>query len=260
MGADAIVGSTASSIADKNHRELGRLIWQSGLKIDKKIMNYEVASLNSRGQNGTTDIGVQKRQGALQSHLLKLKHGSHHLRSCGYLARLLPTGDTAKLSKTLGNGIKKFWGVFNNQKSMVDGQNVYEFCHKVADYFDASPTIQDDTIIVLYEVGLRHYDESKGLHGVKTIRITYKQWKNKWLDMANSRLQMAKNAQVAAETRRQAKQRKADKVEDETKPLAERMAKLLEMAKKPSVSAERVRAEVIKAEDLISRELVKDKG
>ena len=105
-------------------------------------------------------------------------------------------------------------------------------------------------------MGLRHYDKSKGLNGIKITRMTYKVWREKALAEADKRQKMALNATIIEDTKKKrTEERKAEKVKAETKAnlLAKHFARLVEMAENEAISADVVQSELLKHKDLVAK-------
>ena len=252
---DTLLTSSQATIASALYRGLGKMVVNSGYRIHKNAMVHEVQSPNGK----TRDMGIQKRAGFIQSHLLKLKDGCHHLRNAGFVARLLPCGQDIKMSDRLGRGVNQKFDCINGQAKMANPQNVADFFFSLVDYFDSNPHITGETQIDLYEIGLRNYDKigtGSGTHGVKITTIAYSAWRVKALKEAEKRQKMALNAITAkevAEAKRAERTDKKIKAESKSELLAKHLANLIEMAENASISDIEVRNEVKKTADLLKK-------
>jgi hypothetical protein len=251
---DTMLTETQATIASALYRGLGKLVVNSGYKIHKNAMVHETQLPNGK----TRDTGIQKRAGFIQSHLLKLKDGCHHLRNAGYVARLLPCGQKIKVSEQLSRGVNQKFDCINGQAKMANPQNVADFFFSLVDYFDANPKITGETKIDLYEIGLRNYDKIgtgiSGTNGVKVTSITYNVWRERALKEAEKRQKMALNAVQAkevAEAKRTEREEKKIKAQSKSELLAKHLARLVEMAENASISDIIVRNEVKKTADLL---------
>jgi len=247
---DNLVVTSQSSIASSAYIALGAMIIDSNFTIDKKAMKHETQLPNGK----TSDKGIAKRNGVIQAKMLGIKNGCHHLRNAGYLAKLLPCGETVSISKKIGSGVNKFFSLIGKQQLMSNPENISQFLNKLVEYLDNNKSINDDTILQTFEMGLRHYGE--GLNGVKITRLTYKAWREKALNEADKRQKMALNASIIEDTKKKrAEERKAEKVKAETKAnlLAKHFARLVEMAENEAISADVVQAEIIKHKDLVAK-------
>ena len=249
---DNLATSSQSSIASSAYIALGGHIIDSNFTIDKKAMKHEVQLPTGK----VSDKGIAKRNGVIQAKMLRIKNGCHHLRNAGYLAKLLPCGETVTISNKIGSGVNKFFSLIGKQTLMANPENVSQFLNKIVEYLDNNKSITDDTILQTFEMGLRHYDKSKGLSGVKVTRITYKAWREKALNEADKRQKMALNATIIEDTKKKrTEERKAEKVKAETKAnlLAKHFARLVEMAENQAITAETVQSELLKHKDLVAK-------
>ena len=257
---DTLLSSSQNVIASAIYRAIGQLVVNAEYRIDKNAMNHEVASKNGK----TSDVGIQKRSGFLQSHLLSIDDGCHHLRNAGWFAQLLPVGVTVSMSKRIGRGVNQNWNMINGQALLADNQNTSDFLYALVAYLDENPHITEnqtdkdfpDGKLQLMTVGKRNYDKSTGMEGVKITTLTYTEWRVKALREAEKRQTMALNSIIAKETAEKKKtERLANKEKAETKAnlLADRIAVLVEMAENPSITAEQTERAVLDSKSLIKK-------